>query len=146
MENLCLAYKVTYRSDCGENADIASLPGLWENLEGQLEQTGMTELFKDIELPLCQVLASMEFYGVKADVEGIKAFGEELKSKISQLTGRIYEYAGEEFNIASTKQLGRILFEKLELPAKKKTKSGYSTGAEVLESLSDKHPIIPLIL
>ena len=146
VENLCLAYKVTYRSDCGENADIASLPGLWENLEKQLEQTGMTELFKDIELPLCEVLASMEFYGVKADVEGIKAFGKELKSKIAQLTSRIYEYAGEEFNIASTKQLGRILFEKLELPAKKKTKSGYSTGAEVLEYLSDKHPIIPLIL
>ena len=146
VENLCLAYKVTYRSDCGENADIASLPGLWENLEGQLEQTGMTGLFNDIELPLCRVLASMEFYGVKADVEGIKQFGEGLKDKIAQLTGQIYEYAGEEFNIASTKQLGSILFEKLGLPAKKKTKSGYSTGAEVLESLSDKHPIIPLIL
>lgn len=88
----------------------------------------------------------MEFYGVKADVDGIKSFGEGLKGKIAELTQQIYEYAGEEFNIASTKQLGAILFEKLKLPAKKKTKSGYSTGAEVLEELENRHPIIPLIL
>ncbi len=145
-ENLCLAYKVAYRSDCGENADIASLLPLCENLEKQLEQTEMTKLYRDIELPLCEVLASMEFYGVKADVDGIKSFGEGLKGKIAELTQQIYEYAGEEFNIASTKQLGAILFEKLKLPAKKKTKSGYSTGAEVLEELENRHPIIPLIL
>ena len=145
-ENLCLAYKVAYRSDCGENADIASLLPLCENLQRQLEQTEMTELYRDIELPLCEVLASMEFYGVKADVDGIKSFGEGLKGKIAELTQQIYEYAGEEFNIASTKQLGAILFEKLKLPAKKKTKSGYSTGAEVLEELENRHPIIPLIL
>ncbi len=145
-ENLCLAYKVAYRSDCGENADIASLLPLCENLEKQLEQTEMTKLYRDIELPLCEVLASMEFYGVKADVDGIKSFGESLKGKIAELTQQIYEYAGEEFNIASTKQLGAILFEKLKLPAKKKTKSGYSTGAEVLEELENRHPIIPLIL
>lgn len=145
-ENLCLAYKVAYRSDCGENADIASLLPLCENLEKQLEQTEMTKLYRDIELPLCEVLASMEFYGVKADVDGIKSFGEGLKGKIAELSQQIYEYAGEEFNIASTKQLGAILFEKLKLPAKKKTKSGYSTGAEVLEELENRHPIIPLIL
>lgn len=145
-ENLCLAYKVAYRSDCGENADIASLLPLCENLEKQLEQTEMTKLYRDIELPLCEVLASMEFYGVKADVDGIKSFGEGLKGKIAELTQQIYEYAGEELNIASTKQLGAILFEKLKLPAKKKTKSGYSTGAEVLEELENRHPIIPLIL
>ena len=145
-ENLCLAYKVAYRSDCGENADIASLLPLCENLQRQLEQTEMTKLYRDIELPLCEVLASMEFYGVKADVDGIKSFGEGLKGKIAELTQQIYEYAGEEFNIASTKQLGAILFEKLKLPAKKKTKSGYSTGAEVLEELENRHPIIPLIL
>ncbi|MBR7007899.1 MAG: DNA polymerase I [Ruminococcus sp.] len=146
VENLCLAYKVAYRSDCGENADIASLMPLCENLEKQLADTQMTELYQNIELPLCEVLASMEYYGVKADVEGIKAFGEGLKGKIAELTAQIYEYAGEEFNIASTKQLGTILFEKLGLPAKKKTKSGYSTGAEVLEALENAHPIIPLIL
>lgn len=145
-ENLCLSYKCLYRSDMGEYADLSSLPALSENLKKQLEMTEMTKLFDDIEMPLCEVLASMEFYGVKADAEGIKAFGEDLKIKIDQLTSQIYMYAGKEFNIASTKQLGEVLFEDLGLPAKKKTKSGYSTNADVLESLMDKHPIVPLIV
>ena len=148
VENLCLAYKVAYRSDCGENADIASLLPLCENLEKQLADTEMTQLYRDIELPLCEVLASMEYTGVKADADGIRAFGESLKGKIAELKEQIFAYAGEEFNIASTKQLGVILFEKLGLPVgkKTKTKTGYSTGAEVLEELENKHPIIPLIL
>lgn len=145
-ENLCLSYKCLYRSDMGEYADLSSLPALSENLKKQLEMTEMTKLFDDIEMPLCEVLASMEFYGVKADAEGIKAFGEDLKIKIDELTSHIYMYAGKEFNIASTKQLGDVLFEDLGLPAKKKTKSGYSTNADVLESLMDKHPIVPLIV
>lgn len=145
-ENLCLSYKCLYRSDMGEYADLSSLPALSENLKKQLEMTEMTKLFDDIEMPLCEVLASMEFYGVKADAEGIKAFGEDLKIKIDELTSQIYMYAGKEFNIASTKQLGEVLFEDLGLPAKKKTKSGYSTNADVLESLMDKHPIVPLIV
>lgn len=146
VENLCLSYKCLYRSDMGEYADLSSLPALSENLKKQLEMTEMTKLFDDIEMPLCEVLASMEFYGVKADAEGIKAFGEDLKIKIDELTSQIYMYAGKEFNIASTKQLGDVLFEDLGLPAKKKTKSGYSTNADVLESLMDKHPIVPLIV
>ena len=145
-ENLCLSYKCLYRFDMGEYADLSSLPALSENLKKQLEMTEMTKLFDDIEMPLCEVLASMEFYGVKADAEGIKAFGEDLKIKIDELTSQIYMYAGKEFNIASTKQLGEVLFEDLGLPAKKKTKSGYSTNADVLESLMDKHPIVPLIV
>ena len=145
-ESLCLTYKVIYRSDMGEFADLCSLLPLRENLTMQLEQTEMLGLFNDIELPLCEVLASMEHYGVKADIRGIKDFGEGLKTDIARLTSQIYEYAGCEFNIASPKQLGEVLFEKLGLPAKKKTKSGYSTNAEVLESLENKHPIIPLIL
>ena len=145
-ENLCLSYKCLYRSDMGEYADLSSLPALSENLKKQLEMTEMTKLFDDIEMPLCEVLASMEFYGVKADAEGIKAFGEDLKIKIDELTSQIYMYAGKEFNIASTKQLGEVLFEDLGLPTKKKTKSGYSTNADVLESLMDKHPIVPLIV
>lgn len=145
-ENLCLSYKCLYRSDMGEYADLSSLPALSENLKKQLEMTEMTKLFDAIEMPLCEVLASMEFYGVKADAEGIKAFGEDLKIKIDELTSQIYMYAGKEFNIASTKQLGEVLFEDLGLPAKKKTKSGYSTNADVLESLMDKHPIVPLIV
>ncbi len=146
VENLCLSYKCLYRSDMGEYADLSSLPALSENLKKQLGMTEMTKLFDDIEMPLCEVLASMEFYGVKADAEGIKAFGEDLKIKIDELTSQIYMYAGKEFNIASTKQLGEVLFEDLGLPAKKKTKSGYSTNADVLESLMDKHPIVPLIV
>ena len=146
VENLCLSYKCLYRSDMGEYADLSSLPALSENLKKQLEMTEMTKLFDNIEMPLCEVLASMEFYGVKADAEGIKAFGEDLKIKIDELTSQIYMYAGKEFNIASTKQLGEVLFEDLGLPAKKKTKSGYSTNADVLESLMDKHPIVPLIV
>ena len=145
-ENLCLSYKCLYRSDMGEYADLSSLPALSENLNKQHDMTEMTKLFDDIEMPLCEVLASMEFYGVKADAEGIKAFGEDLKIKIDELTSQIYMYAGKEFNIASTKQLGEVLFEDLGLPAKKKTKSGYSTNADVLESLMDKHPIVPLIV
>ena len=145
-ENLCSAYRCMYRSDMGDYSDLASLPALCERLEKELELTDMKKLYEEIELPLCEVLASMEHYGVRADAEGIKAFGDDLKIKIDELTREIYDYAGKEFNIASTKQLGVILFEELGLPAKKKTKSGYSTNAEVLEGLIDKHPIIPLIL
>ena len=145
-ESLCSTYRCMYRSDMGEYADISSLPGLSECLARELEQNEMTKLYREIELPLCEVLASMEHWGVRADAEGIKAFGDDLKQKTAQLTQQIYDYAGKEFNIASTKQLGTVLFEDLGLPAKKKTKSGYSTNAEVLESLENKHPIIPLIL
>ncbi|MBR1864110.1 MAG: DNA polymerase I [Ruminococcus sp.] len=145
-ESLCLAYKVLYRSDMGEYAEVSSVLPLAANLRLQLEKTDMQKLFDEVEMPLCRVLASMEHYGVRADVEGIKEFGVGVKADIRALTEQIYTYAGGEFNIASPKQLGEVLFEKLGLPAKKKTKSGYSTNAEVLEELSDKHPIIPLIL
>lgn len=146
VENLSLTYKVIYRADLEEYADVATLPALAENLRTQLETTDMMHLYNDIELPLCEVLASMEHYGVRADTDGIREFGEGLKKDIGTITAKIYELAGEEFNIASTKQLGEVLFEKLGLPVIKKTKSGYSTNAEVLDELSDKHPIVPLIL
>ena len=146
VENLCLAYKVIYRSDMGENADIASIDSLSECLKKQLELTEMDKLYYEVELPLCEVLASMEIWGVKADSDGIKAFGKDLTADIERITAEIYTYAGKEFNISSPKQLGQVLFEDLKLPVKKKTKSGYSTNAEVLESLADKHPIVPLII
>lgn len=146
VENLCLAYNVIYRSDMGENADIASLSALCQCLKGQLELTEMDSLYYDVELPLCEVLASMEVWGVKADSFGIREFGEQLSADIQRITDEIYGYAGKEFNISSPKQLGQVLFEDLKLPVKKKTKSGYSTNAEVLESLITKHPIIPLII
>ena len=146
VENLCLAYHVAYRSDMGDNADVASLEALCDCLKRQLEQTQMDKLYYDVELPLCEVLASMEIWGVRADAEGIKDFGVKLTAEIEEITEQIYTYAGKEFNISSPKQLGQVLFEDLKLPVKKKTKSGYSTNAEVLEALADKHPIIPLII
>ncbi|WP_295152201.1 DNA polymerase I [uncultured Ruminococcus sp.] len=145
-ENLSLAYKVMYRSDMGEQADVCTLLPLADALKSRLEQTGMDKLFDEVEMPLCEVLASMEHYGVRADTNGIREFGKWLKKDIEALTKQIFDLAGCEFNIASPKQLGEVLFEKLGLPAKKKTKSGYSTNAEVLEELADKHPIVRLVL
>lgn len=145
-ENLCLAYRVAYRADMGEFADVCSLAALAERLKQELEAADMTTLYNDIELPLCETLASMEYYGVDADADGIRAFGDKLNEKLGEITDEIYRLAGQEFNISSPKQLGKVLFEDLGLPCKKKTKSGYSTNADVLESIANKHPIVPLIL
>ena len=106
----------------------------------------MESLYSDIEMPLCEVLASMEVYGVRVDTNGIKAFGENLDGDITRLRDEIYALAGHKFNISSPKQLGVVLFEELSLPSGKKTKSGYSTSAEILEGLANHHPIINLIL
>ncbi|WP_110460639.1 DNA polymerase I [Ruminiclostridium sufflavum] len=111
-----------------------------------IKENGQEELFYDIELPLVEVLADMELWGFKIDVAGLQIFSKELDGKISVLENEIYMLAGEDFNINSPKQLGVILFEKLGLPAAKKTKTGYSTGAEVLEKLSHKHEIVHRIL
>lgn len=145
-ENLCLAYRVAYRADMGEFADVCSLAALAERLKQELEAADMTALYNDIELPLCETLASMEYYGVDADADGIRAFGDKLNEKLGEITDEIYRLAGQEFNISSPKQLGKVLFEDLGLPCKKKTKSGYSTNADVLESIANKHPIVPMIL
>lgn len=146
VEYLCVTYKVSYRFDLGENSDIASISSLCERLNAEIELTGMSELLYNIEQPLCEVLASMETYGVKINIDGVTQFGESLTTDIKSLEKNIYELVGHEFNINSPKQLGVILFEELGLPAKKKTKSGYSTNVDVLEFLADKHPIIPYIL
>ena len=115
-------------------------------LEDRLEETGMRALYDKIELPCLFTLYEMEKNGVRVNKEDLKAYGERLMSRIETLTSEIYALAGEEFNINSTKQLGEILFEKLGLPAGKKTKTGYSTNVEVLEKLYDKHEIIGKIL
>lgn len=146
VENLCATYKVTYRHDMEEYADIASLKNLCTRLKAEIEMTEMESLLYDMEQPLCEVLASMEFVGVKVDINGIEEFGVGLKGQIDELQKRIYELAGKEFNISSPKQLGVVLFEDLSLPCRKKNKSGYSTNAEVLESLVDVHPIVSMIL
>ena len=119
---------------------------LYETLSQRLEELGLTKLYEEIELPLCPVLAEMERSGVLVDRKALAAFGEALAQGIEKDQALIYELAGEEFNINSTQQLGKILFDKLGLPPVKKTKTGYSTNAEVLEKLRGKHPIIKAIL
>ena len=146
MENMAVACHVAYRSDLGEHADAATLPALCKALSARLAAEDMEKLYNEIELPLCEVLASMEVCGVRADADGIREFGRSLEGDINTLRDEIFELAGHEFNILSPKQLGVVLFEELGLPAKKKTRSGYSTSAEVLEELADKHTIINKIL
>ncbi len=119
---------------------------LCEILRGELRAHKEEKVLDEIEIPLAKVLPVMELRGFKIDPEGIKAFGEELLSTIKEKEQLIYELCGEEFNILSPKQLGVVLFEHLGLPAKKKTKSGYSTGADVLESIRTYHPVIDEIL
>lgn len=124
----------------------AAFSMLCDKLEAKLCETGEDKLLKEIELPLARVLAGMENEGFLIDAEGIKEYSKELEEKISELTGDIYMLAGTEFNINSPKQLGEVLFVKLGLPAKKKTKSGFSTNADVLEGLRYDYPIVDLIL
>ncbi|MCL2342758.1 MAG: DNA polymerase I [Firmicutes bacterium] len=112
----------------------------------KLEENGQTDLFRDIELPLCQVLADMEREGFLVDRAALHDFGESLQTAITALERDIYRLAGEEFNILSPKQLGAVLFEHLMLPAGKKTKTGWSTNVDVLEKLIGKHPVIRPIL
>ena len=112
----------------------------------QLEEQNSMKLYRDIELPLAGVLADMEEAGFCIDIQGLAAYGEKLKEEADALANRIYFLAGEEFNINSPKQLGDILFEKLQLPSGKKTKTGYSTNAEILQKLAPKHPIVSDIL
>ncbi len=119
---------------------------LKERLLSELQKDNELELFKDIEMPLVPVLANMQYEGIFIDREALVEFGKKLQEKIGELTDNIYEFAGQEFNINSTKQLGEILFEKLELPVYKKTKTGYSTDEKILEKLKNKHPIIEKLL
>lgn len=125
---------------------VAAIGKLIEPMQQLLKEAEMDKLFYDVELPLLSVLADMEFTGFKVDKAMLAQLGQEFSVQIDILTESIYGYAGESFNINSTKQLGVILFEKLGLPAAKKTKTGYSTDVEVLEGLLDKHPMIEKIL
>ena len=119
---------------------------LCEKLRAELKNHGEEMILDEIELPLAKILASMELRGFKIDPDGIRNFGTELLSTIEETEQRIFELCGEKFNILSPKQLGTVLFEHLGLPAKKKTKSGYSTSADVLEDLRTYHPAIDEIL
>ena len=115
-------------------------------LAEELKRFGSEKLYYDIELPLCTVLYKMEREGIAVDRMQLEQFGTMLKERIDACESVIFEYAQGSFNINSTKQLGELLFEKLGLPPVKKTKTGYSTNADVLEKLKNKHPIIPAIM
>lgn len=127
-------------------AEAEAVYDLTTRLSKAVDKAGMRPLFEEIELPLCEVLAHMEYEGFLVDKKALEDFGAMLSEKIAQVEREIYEHAGEEFNINSPKQLGAVLFDKLMLPAPRKTKTGYSTNAEVLESLRGYHPIVEQIL
>ncbi len=140
----------TFLGQSIDDADAAACAqAIWQLrpiLRSELDKQGMTQLYDTIELPLCDVLYRMEKAGVAIDRQQLQHFGEMLETRLAACETRIYDYAGGEFNINSTKQLGQLLFETLGLPPVKKTKTGYSTNADVLEKLRDKHPIIPEIM
>ena len=114
--------------------------------ETKISEYNLESVYREVELPLIEVLASMEKEGFKAEAKDLKSFGEEMDDEIQSLVTEIHKLAGKEFNVNSTQQLGGILFEDLNLPHGKKTKTGYSTGAEVLEKIKEYHPIVDLIL
>ena len=119
---------------------------LEEKTTKKLEEVGGLSLFNNIEMPLVPVLAEMQYNGMLVDEQELKDFGNTLKKQLDVLTKNIYELCGEEFNINSHQQLGKILFEKLKLPVYKKTKNGYTTDVDVLEKLKGQHPVIEKIL
>ena len=123
-----------------------SISKIKEITKKELEETNCLDLFYNIDMPTIEVLSDMQINGMYVDKEELNKFGIELTSKLENITKRIYEMAGEEFNINSPKQLGEILFEKMKLPVIKKTKSGYSTDVDVLEKLKKEDPIIEQIL
>ena len=122
---------------------VSAVDALYDKMSAKLEETGVRELYFDIELPLCRVLAEMELVGFRVDAGALQAFGRELSGAIAALEEKIYTYAGK-FNINSPKQLGEVLFDRLGLPHGKRTKTGWSTNAEVLEKL--EHPIVRDVL
>ena len=132
---------------CGAITSHCALIGaLVDTLTQRLKELGMWELYQTVDLPLCPVLAEMETEGFLVDRKALAQFGDMLSGRIQTAQKNIFDLAGEEFNINSTQQLGRILFDQLGLPPVKKTKTGYSTNADVLDKLRGSHPIIQEIL
>ena len=146
VENLAAEYSIQPAFRC-EDAPLAGvLTGLYDALDAKVTEEGMDRLLAEVELPLALVLADMERTGMLVDREGLVAFGEKMKQELEGCLARIYEQVGYEFNVNSPKQLGEALFVKMGLPPRKKTKSGYSTNAETLESLRNESPVIDDIL
>lgn len=136
----------TYDGEDEFLCNIAPMIDLCNILEKKIEECNQKKLLNEIEIPLSNVLAGMENLGFAVDKQGIEDFGKMLKENIENLKSEIYNSVGREFNINSPKQLGVALFEDLALPCKKKTKSGYSTSADVLESLKNQHPVVSMVL
>ena len=146
---LCEEYKAPMpkvKTDLPLAQECAVMKSVSTRLTTEIEANEQEYLLYNVEMPLAEVLASMEHLGFMVDRKGIADFTQKISSELKNIQEEIYTLAGEEFNINSPKQLGVILFEKLGLPAKKKTKSGYSTNADVLESLQDENPIVEKIL
>ncbi len=135
-----------YAIPVGADEPLPGFAVLADRLAYRVEEQGMTKLLTEVEQPLAEVLASMENRGCYVDREGIAAFGRELTARITALQSAIFAEVGYEFNLNSPKQLGKALFEDLGLPVGKKTKSGYSTNAEVLEKLRAQHPVVDKLL
>ena len=142
MERLCGKYDIEYNP----NDTVKSLIPLNKALYSDICAQGMLKVLREIEIPLSEVLSSMEHEGIALDKEGLVEFGEQIVPKIAQLEQTVYEIAGHEFNLGSPKQLSTVLFEEIGLPPAKKRKTGYSTDSETLETLLDKSPIIQPIL
>lgn len=135
----------TKLADFGLNQTLA-IRRLKKIQQEEIEEKNLTDVYTKAELPLIEVLAAMEVGGFAVDRNTLSEQGAVLSERINTISAEIFSLAGEEFNINSPAQLGEILFEKLELPAGKKTKRGYSTSADILEKIKDKHPIVPLVL
>ena len=144
-EKIALQY-LSRELKAGETDRAAAMWQLRGILDRRLTELALERVYYDVDLPLCRVLARMEDAGVAVDRQALTDFGTMLSGRITACQSAIYAEAGEEFNINSTKKLGEILFEKLNLPPVKKTKTGYSTNAEVLEKLRGRHPIIEKIM
>lgn len=149
-ENLCKLNEIelptTENEEYKSYRALAVYDLLCEKLNSEIKANEQEKLLVDIEIPLANVLAKMENIGFDVDRQGIEDYGKMLSEQIKSLEESIYESSGTQFNINSPKQLGKVLFEDLGLPCKKKTKSGYSTNAEVLESLRYEHPVVEMVL
>lgn len=142
IERLCGEYKTEFV----QNAPQKTADQLNRTLFKEICAQGMLKVLQDIEIPLAEVLSSMEHEGIALDVDALHKFGEEIQPKITEIEQTIHDLAGHRFNVGSPKQLSVVLFEELQLPAGKKRKTGYSTDSETLEALIDKDPIIKPIL
>ncbi len=148
LDRLCAEYSIPVAKSDGDDSlsYLYAIPALCSRLADDIKDIAEDKLLYEMEIPLAHVLARMENIGFEVDVEGIRAYGEQLEKEVRELQQSIYDDVGYEFNINSPKQLATALFEELNLPPRKKTKSGYSTNAEVLESLIGFHPVIEKIL